>query len=93
MNLRLAMMFQPTILLALALMAIIVMMILPMPAWVLDAGLAASFALAILRYDAFDMRFVFRTGVVLVLAPAILSAVIYVLSFGSGDRLSGSLGG
>jgi hypothetical protein len=35
--------FQPTILLALALMAVIVMMILPMPAWVLDIGLAASF--------------------------------------------------
>jgi len=42
--------FQPTILLALALMAVIVMMILPMPAWVLDAGLAASFALAITMF-------------------------------------------
>jgi flagellar biosynthesis protein FlhA len=42
--------FQPTVLLALALMAIIVMMILPMPAWVLDIGLAASFALAILIF-------------------------------------------
>jgi len=42
--------FQPTILLALALMAIIVMMILPMPAWVLDIGLASSFALAILIF-------------------------------------------
>ncbi len=31
-------------------MAIIVMMILPMPAWVLDLGLAASFALAILMF-------------------------------------------
>ncbi len=31
-------------------MAIIVMMILPMPAWVLDVGLAASFALAILIF-------------------------------------------
>lgn len=43
-------MFQPTVLLALALMAIIVMMILPMPSWVLDIGLAASFALAILMF-------------------------------------------
>ena len=43
-------MFQPTILLALALMAVIVMMILPMPSWVLDIGLAASFALAILMF-------------------------------------------
>ena len=42
--------FQPTILLALALMAIIVMMILPVPAFVLDIGLAASFALAILIF-------------------------------------------
>lgn len=41
---------QPTILLAIALMAIIVMMILPMPAWVLDIGLAASFGLAILMF-------------------------------------------
>lgn len=42
--------FNPTVLLAVALMAIIVMMILPMPAWVLDIGLAASFALAILIF-------------------------------------------
>jgi flagellar biosynthesis protein FlhA len=42
--------FQPTILLALALMAVIVMMILPMPSWVLDVGLAGSFALAILMF-------------------------------------------
>ncbi|MEM9786689.1 MAG: flagellar biosynthesis protein FlhA [Pseudomonadota bacterium] len=42
--------FQPTVLLAIALMAVIVMMILPMPAWVLDIGLAASFALAILIF-------------------------------------------
>lgn len=42
--------FQPTILMALALMAIIVMMILPMPAWVLDIGLAGSFSLAILIF-------------------------------------------
>jgi len=42
--------FRPTILLALALMAVIVMMILPMPAWVLDIGLAASFAVAILIF-------------------------------------------
>lgn len=42
--------FRPTILLALALMAVIVMMVLPMPAWMLDIGLAASFALAILIF-------------------------------------------
>lgn len=42
--------FNPTILLAVALMAVIVMMILPMPSWILDVGLAASFALAILIF-------------------------------------------
>jgi flagellar biosynthesis protein FlhA len=42
--------FSPTVLLALALMAIIVMMILPVPSWVLDVGLAASFGLAILIF-------------------------------------------
>ncbi|MBI1217208.1 MAG: flagellar biosynthesis protein FlhA [Rhodobacteraceae bacterium] len=42
--------FRPTILLALALMAVIVMMVLPVPAWVLDIGLAASFAIAILMF-------------------------------------------
>jgi flagellar biosynthesis protein FlhA len=41
---------QPTVFMAVALMAIIVMMILPMPAWVLDIGLAASFAVAILIF-------------------------------------------
>jgi flagellar biosynthesis protein FlhA len=42
--------FQPTILLALALMAVIVMMVLPVPSWMLDIGLALSFALAILMF-------------------------------------------
>lgn len=42
--------FNPTVLLAVALMAIIVMMILPMPPIVLDIGLAASFAIAILVF-------------------------------------------
>ena len=41
---------NPTIMLAMALMAVIVMMILPMPSWVLDVGLATSFALAILIF-------------------------------------------
>lgn len=42
--------FQPTVLMALALMAVILMMILPMPSWVLDIGLSASFAIAILIF-------------------------------------------
>ncbi|MCC6008627.1 MAG: flagellar biosynthesis protein FlhA [Rhodobacteraceae bacterium] len=41
---------RPTILFALALMAVIVMMILPVPAWALDIGLAISFGLAILIF-------------------------------------------
>ncbi len=50
MKLTLAQIFRPTILLALALMAVIVMMILPVPSWILDVGLATSFALAILIF-------------------------------------------
>ncbi len=42
--------YQPTVLLSIALMAVIAMMILPMPSWVLDIGLAASFAIAILIF-------------------------------------------
>ena len=49
-SLSLTALFNPTVMLAVALMAVIVMMILPMPAWVLDVGLAASFALAILIF-------------------------------------------
>ncbi len=48
MKLTLGSFYHPTILLALALMAVIIMMILPVPSWVLDVGLALSFALAIL---------------------------------------------
>jgi len=50
MTLTLGQIFKPTVLLAVALMAVIVMMILPVPAWMLDIGLAASFALAILMF-------------------------------------------
>jgi len=50
MELSLRTVYQPTVLLAVALMAVIAMMILPMPAWVLDLGLAASFAIAILIF-------------------------------------------
>lgn len=49
-RLDIAALYQPTVLLAMALMAVIVMMILPMPAFVLDLGLAASFAIAILIF-------------------------------------------
>ncbi|WP_428927230.1 flagellar biosynthesis protein FlhA [Marinibacterium sp. SX1] len=49
-RLTLQSLFSPTVLLALALMTVIVMMILPMPAWILDIGLAGSFSLAILIF-------------------------------------------
>jgi flagellar biosynthesis protein FlhA len=47
---RASSLFQPTILFALALMAVIVMMILPVPSFIVDVGLAASFGLAILIF-------------------------------------------
>ena len=47
-KLKAANLFHPTVLLALALMAVIGMMILPIPPALLDIGLAISFALAIL---------------------------------------------
>ncbi len=50
MRLSLSAIYQPTVLLAVALMAVIVMMVLPMPAVVLDLGLAASFGIAILIF-------------------------------------------
>ncbi|MBT8472469.1 MAG: flagellar biosynthesis protein FlhA [Marinicaulis sp.] len=50
MDLNKSNLYQPTVLLAVALMAVIVMMVLPAPAWVVDVGLTASFALAILIF-------------------------------------------
>lgn len=50
MDLSLKSLYQPTVMLAMALMAVIAMMILPMPPWILDLGLAASFAIAILIF-------------------------------------------
>lgn len=49
-KLSLASLYNPTALFALALMTVIVMMILPVPSWVLDIGLTASFAFAILIF-------------------------------------------
>jgi flagellar biosynthesis protein FlhA len=45
-----SLLFRPTALLALALLAVIAMMILPMPSVLLDIGLAASFGLAVLIF-------------------------------------------
>lgn len=50
MRMSITSLYSPTVLLAIALMAVIVMMVIPMPAWILDIGLAASFALAILIF-------------------------------------------
>lgn len=41
---------QPTALLAIGMMAVILVMVLPMPTWVLDIGLTLSFALSILIF-------------------------------------------
>ena len=41
---------KPTALLAIGLMLVILVMVLPVPAWVLDLGLTASFAFAILIF-------------------------------------------
>ncbi|MBX2855121.1 MAG: flagellar biosynthesis protein FlhA [Rhodobacteraceae bacterium] len=49
-NLTIHSLYHPTVLLALALMTVIVMMILPVPAILLDIGFAVSFALAILIF-------------------------------------------
>ena len=48
--LTIKLLYQPTVMLAMALMAVIVMMVLPTPAWILDIGLTASFAFAILIF-------------------------------------------
>ncbi|MEL6979997.1 MAG: flagellar biosynthesis protein FlhA [Pseudomonadota bacterium] len=49
-NLSIKELFHPTVLLALALLTVIVMMILPVPAFLLDIGFAVSFGLAILIF-------------------------------------------
>ena len=49
-NLKLSALNNPTIFLAIGLMGIIIMMTLPVPSWVLDAGLTMSFAFAILIF-------------------------------------------
>lgn len=41
---------DPTSLLAIGLMVIILVMVLPMPSWVIDIGLTMSFALSILIF-------------------------------------------
>ncbi|MEO1291306.1 MAG: flagellar biosynthesis protein FlhA [Pseudomonadota bacterium] len=49
-NLSIHALYQPTVLLALALLTVITMMILPVPSFLLDIGFAVSFGLAILIF-------------------------------------------
>ena len=46
---------KPTALLAIGLMLVILVMVLPVPAWVLDLGLTASFAFC--HPDFYDLDF------------------------------------
>ena len=77
--------FQPTVALALALMAIISMMVLPMPSWMLDIGLSVSFALAILIFYTFPIMtsvYSWATGREPVTLPGV--AAVIVTRGGSG---------
>lgn len=92
--------FQPTVLLSIALMAIIVMMVLPMPAWVLDLGLAASFGLAILIFTVtlfLDRPLDFSAFPTILLASLMLRLSLNVSStkliIGNGHSGTGAAGG
>ena len=99
MTLTTAALFRPTVLLALALMGVFVMMILPMPAWVLDIGLAASFALAILIFTVtlfIERPLDFSTFPTILLASLILRLALNVSStkliIGEGQNGTGAAG-
>ncbi|KFE34753.1 flagellar biosynthesis protein FlhA [Thioclava atlantica] len=92
--------FQPTILLSLALMAVIAMMILPVPAWVLDVGLASSFALAILIFTVtlfIERPLDFSAFPTILLASLMLRLSLNVTStkliIGQGHTGTGAAGG
>lgn len=91
--------FKPTVLLAIALMAVIVMMILPVPAWVLDVGLAASFGLAILIFTItlfIEQPLEFSTFPTVLLASLMLRLSLNISStkliIGQGHTGSGAAG-
>ena len=99
-TLSLSNIFQPTILLAVALMAVIVMMILPMPSIVLDIGLAASFGLAILIFTItlfISRPLDFSAFPTILLASLMLRLSLNVSStkliIGEGHRGTGAAGG
>jgi flagellar biosynthesis protein FlhA len=92
--------FQPTILFALALMAIIVMMILPVPSFVVDVGLAASFGLAILIFTVtlfIERPLDFSSFPTILLASLMLRLSLNVSStkliIGQGHTGTGAAGG
>ena len=92
--------FNPTILLVLALMAVIVMMILPMPAFVLDMGLAISFGLAILIFTItlfVERPLDFSSFLTILLATLMLRLSLNISStkliIGEGHTGTGAAGG
>ena len=92
--------FQPTVLVVLALMAVIVMMILPVPAWMLDIGLAVSFALAILIFTVvlfIERPLDFSAFPTILLASLVLRLSLNVSStkliIGEGHTGTGAAGG
>lgn len=98
-RLSLRMIFRPTILLAIGLMAVIVMMILPIPAWMLDLGLAVSFALAILMLTVtlfIDRPLDFSAFPTILLASLLLRLALNVSStkliIGAGHTGTGAAG-
>ncbi|MBU8922730.1 MAG: SpoIIE family protein phosphatase, partial [Bacteroidales bacterium] len=55
--------------------------------------MSISFAYAILRHDAFDMRVVFKTGLAYILVPVILGSMIYLFARGIFEKFPGFLDG
>lgn len=92
--------YQPTVLLSLALMTIIVMMILPIPAFMLDIGLATSFGLAVLIFTVtlfIERPLDFSSFPTILLASLMLRLSLNVSStkliIGEGHTGTGAAGG
>jgi flagellar biosynthesis protein FlhA len=100
-NLTAASVFRPTVLMALVLMTVIVMMILPVPAWLLDVGLAASFALAILIFtvtlfverplDFSSFPTILLASLMLRLSLNVSSTKLIIINGHSGTNAAGSV--
>jgi flagellar biosynthesis protein FlhA len=92
--------FNPTILFALALMTVIVMMVLPVPSFIVDIGLAASFGLAILIFTVtlfIERPLDFSSFPTILLASLMLRLSLNVSStkliIGQGHTGTGAAGG